>query len=65
MTLGTFFVDGVHVPVGVDPGDRVVVAGHQKLRPGAPIRLQPYEPIENPNLALGWFGPEADCRALE
>jgi membrane fusion protein (multidrug efflux system) len=64
VTLGTFFVDGVHVPVGVDPGDRVVVAGHQKLRPGASIRLQPYEPTENPNLELGWFGPQADCQAL-
>jgi membrane fusion protein (multidrug efflux system) len=63
VTLGTFFVDGVHVPAGVDPGDRVVVAGHQKLRPGAPTRPQPYEPTENPNLALGWFGPEADCGA--
>jgi membrane fusion protein (multidrug efflux system) len=65
VTLGTFFVDGVHVPAGVDPGDRVVAAGHQKLRPGAPVRLQPYEPTENPNLELGWFGPEADCGALE
>ncbi len=65
VTLGTFFVDGVHVPGGVDPGDRVVVAGHQKLRPGAPTRPQPYEPTENPNLALGWFGPEADCEARE
>jgi membrane fusion protein (multidrug efflux system) len=65
VTLGTFFVDGVHVPAGVDAGDRVVVAGHQKLRPGAPTRLQPYEPTENPNLELGWFGPEAGCGALE
>jgi membrane fusion protein (multidrug efflux system) len=65
VALGTFFVDGVHVPAGVDAGDRVVVAGHQKLRPGAPTRPQPYEPTENPNLELGWFGPEADCGALE
>jgi membrane fusion protein (multidrug efflux system) len=65
VALGSFFVDGVHVTAGVDPGNRVVVAGHQKLRPGAPTRLQPYEPTENPNLALGWFGPEADCEALE
>ncbi len=65
VTLGSFFVDGVHVAAGVDPADRVVVAGHQKLRPGAPTRLQPYEPTENPNLALGWFGPEADCGAPE
>lgn len=65
VTLGTFFVDGVHVPTGVEPEERVVVAGHQKLRPGAPTRPQPYEPTENPNLALGWFGPQADCGARE
>jgi membrane fusion protein (multidrug efflux system) len=65
ITLGTFFVDGVHIVAGIEPGDRVVVAGHQKLRPGAPTRPQPYEPTQNPNLALGWFGPEADCGAPE
>jgi membrane fusion protein (multidrug efflux system) len=65
VTLGTFFVDGVHVPAGVDPGDRVVVAGHQKLRPGAPARPEPHEPTENPNLERGWLGPTADCGALE
>jgi membrane fusion protein (multidrug efflux system) len=65
VALGTFFVDGVHVPAGVDSGDRVVVAGYQKLSPGAPTRPQPYEPTENPNLELGWFGPDADCGALE
>jgi membrane fusion protein (multidrug efflux system) len=61
--LGSFFVDGVHVRAGVDPGDTVVVAGHQKLRPGAPTSAQPYQPVENPNLELGWFGPGGDCGA--
>ena len=63
VTLGTFFVDGVHLPAGVESGERVVVAGHQKLRPGASTRLEPYAPTQNPNLELGWFGPDADCRA--
>jgi membrane fusion protein (multidrug efflux system) len=63
VSLGTFFVDGVHVRAGVEPGDTVVVAGHQKLRPGAATRPQPYQPTENPNLELGWFGPDGECGA--
>jgi membrane fusion protein (multidrug efflux system) len=63
VTLGTFFVDGVHVLTGVAPGDTVVVAGHQKLQAGAPTSPQPYQSTENPNLALGWFGPDGDCGA--
>jgi len=61
VTLGTFFVDGVHLRSGVEAGDRVVVAGHQKLRPGAATRPQPYQPTDNPNLELGWLGPDGDC----
>jgi membrane fusion protein (multidrug efflux system) len=61
VTLGTYFVDSVHVRSGVDAGDRVVAVGHQKLRPGAPTRSQPYQPTENPNLELGWLGPDGDC----
>jgi len=63
VTLGTFFVDGVHVATGVAPGDTVVVGGHQKLGPGAPTAPQPYQAVENPNLELGWFGPDGDCGA--
>lgn len=63
VTLGTFFADGVHVRTGVDPGETVVVAGHQKLQEGAPTRPQPYQAIENPNLQLGWFGPDGNCGA--
>jgi membrane fusion protein (multidrug efflux system) len=61
VTLGSFFVDGVHVRAGVDVGDKVVVAGHQKLQAGAPTSAKPYQPTENPNLDLGWFGPDGDC----
>jgi membrane fusion protein (multidrug efflux system) len=61
VNLGAFFVDGVHVRAGVEVGDTVVVSGHQKLRAGAPTRPQPYQPTQNPNLELGWFGPDGDC----
>jgi membrane fusion protein (multidrug efflux system) len=63
VTLGTFFVDGVHVRAGVVVGDTVVVAGHQKLQAGTPTDARPYQPTENPNLELGWFGPGGDCGA--
>jgi membrane fusion protein, multidrug efflux system len=59
--LGTFFVDSVQVRDGVKPGERVVVAGHQKLSPGAAVQSEPYEPVHNPTLDLGWFGPAEDC----
>lgn len=59
--LGTFFVDSVQVREGVAAGDRVVVAGHQKLSPGSAVQSAPYEPVHNPTLDLGWFGPNEDC----
>jgi RND family efflux transporter MFP subunit len=58
--LGEFFVDGVQVRAGVAPGDRVVVAGQQKLQPGTPVETRPWEPTDNPNLRVGRYGP-ADC----
>jgi membrane fusion protein (multidrug efflux system) len=61
VTLGEFFVDGVHVPSGITAGERVVAAGQQKLSPGSPTRVEPYVPTENPNLQLGRFGPLGDC----
>jgi membrane fusion protein (multidrug efflux system) len=61
VALGQFFRDGVHVTRGVAPGDVVVAAGHQKLRPGAPVQPQPRKDTHNPLLDLGWFGPAADC----
>lgn len=53
VALGQFFEAGVHVRRGVAPGARVVAAGQQKLRPGAPTAPVPFEPTENPNLTLG------------
>ena len=60
MTLGEFFVDGVHVTSGIAAGDRVIVSGQQKLQPGSPIDAKPYEATQNPNVQTGRYGP-ADC----
>lgn len=51
--LGQFARQQVEVMSGLQPGERVVVAGHQKLRPGMRVQTTPYEPIENANLELG------------
>ncbi len=51
--LGQFALQQVEILSGLKPGDTVVVAGHQKLRPGARVQPAPYEPVENANLALG------------
>ncbi len=55
--LGQYFVDGVQIAEGIAPGDTVVVAGQQKLRPGTPTQPQAHEPTRNPNVDLGRFGP--------
>jgi membrane fusion protein (multidrug efflux system) len=60
VTLGEFFVDGVHVTSGIPPGASVVVAGQQKLRPGAVAAPQPWTPVANPNVDVGRYGP-VDC----
>jgi membrane fusion protein (multidrug efflux system) len=58
--LGEFFVDGVHVVQGLEAGARVVVAGQQKLRPGAATRPSEHVATANPNVDLGRFGT-FDC----
>jgi membrane fusion protein (multidrug efflux system) len=60
VSLGEFFLDGVHVPSGVAAGATVVVAGQQKLRPGGMAAPVPWTPTANPNVDVGRFGP-ADC----
>src|SRR5262245_6061337 len=60
VTLGDFFVNGVHVVSGIAAGERVVVSGQQKLQPGSPVDARPWEPTSNPNVELGRYGP-ADC----
>lgn len=58
VTPGEFFTDSVHVREGLAAGDRVVVSGQARLRPGAPVSARPYRPTENPNLSLGWPDPD-------
>jgi membrane fusion protein (multidrug efflux system) len=60
VALGEFFLDGVHVVSGVAAGETVVVAGHQKLRPGAQAAPSPWTAVVNPNNDIGRYGP-ADC----
>ena len=60
VVLGEFFVDGVQIARGLTAGSTVVVAGQQKLRPGAPTVPSPWQPIQNPNVEIGRYGP-ADC----
>jgi membrane fusion protein (multidrug efflux system) len=60
VTLGEFFVDGVHVTNGIAAGDRVIVSGQLKLQPGSVVAPQPFTPTHNPNLDVGRYGP-ADC----
>jgi membrane fusion protein (multidrug efflux system) len=61
VSLGEFFVDGVHVVSGLAPGTTVVAAGQQRLRPGAPAEPEPYTPTTNRNLELGRYGPASEC----
>jgi len=59
--LGQFFKNRVQIEQGVSPGDSIVVAGHQKLGPGAKVAPQPYEAVANPNLALGANTTSMEC----
>jgi len=61
VALGRFFANGVHVRTGIEPSARVVAAGQQKLRPGAPTVPTPFDRTENPNLELGRLEAE-NCR---
>ncbi len=61
--LGEYFVDGVHVIAGLEPGAVVVVAGQQKLRSGALVKPVPFTSVENPNVTVGRYGPRG-CEEL-
>ena len=56
---GEYFLDEVEIRSGLEAGTRVVVAGHQKTRPGATVQPIPWEPVSNPLLTLG--DPPSDC----
>ncbi len=57
---GRFFPDVVEITGGLEPGTQIVVAGHQKLRPGATVSPSPWEPTQNPDLALGSSGDDCE-----
>jgi RND family efflux transporter MFP subunit len=61
VALGQYFVDRVEVSHGLRPGDVVVVAGLQKLRGGARVEQQPFQRVDNPNLALGFESIADTC----
>ncbi|MGE0825873.1 MAG: efflux RND transporter periplasmic adaptor subunit [Candidatus Binatia bacterium] len=61
VALGLVFANQVHIEKGLQAGEVVVTAGHQKLRPGAKVEPQPYNPIDNPNVDLGVHGIVVPC----
>ena len=50
---GQFLLDSVEIKRGLEGGEQVIVAGHQKVRPGAQVQTTPWEPVNNPLLNLG------------
>ncbi|HVR30017.1 MAG TPA: efflux RND transporter periplasmic adaptor subunit [Thermoanaerobaculia bacterium] len=50
---GQFLIDRVEIRRGLEGGEQVIVAGHQKVRPGARVEPVPWESVENPLLSLG------------
>jgi membrane fusion protein (multidrug efflux system) len=60
VTPGAYLPDVVEIVSGLEDGQKVVVAGHQKLRPGARIAEQPWVETVNENLARG-VGVEDEC----
>lgn len=60
VTPGRNYPDVVEIARGLEAGDRVVAAGHQKLRPGARVIVQEWQPTENPDLDRG-IDERGDC----
>jgi len=59
--VGLVYVAQVQVEEGLQAGEVVVAAGHQKLRPGARVDPRPYEPRDNTNLDLGLNDATIPC----
>jgi membrane fusion protein (multidrug efflux system) len=58
--VGQYQNNWAQILSGLHPEDRVVTAGLQKLRPGVPLKISPYEPIHNPRLDIS--PPETKAR---
>jgi membrane fusion protein (multidrug efflux system) len=60
--VGEIRTGSVEILSGLAPQERIVAAGHQRLRPKAKVRPKPYAPVQNPNLGLGRpDGGAGDC----
>ena len=63
--IGDYYLDGAHVTEGLAPGEKVVVAGQQKLRqPGMKVIPSPDDRASerNPVAEVGRYGP-AGCES--
>ncbi len=52
VTVGEYRENTVQILSGLQPDDRVIVAGTQKLRPKAKLKIAPYQRVQNPRLGL-------------
>ncbi|MEJ2689006.1 MAG: efflux RND transporter periplasmic adaptor subunit [Deltaproteobacteria bacterium] len=50
--VGRYQDNWVQILAGLTPQDKVITAGVQKLRPGARLKISPYEPIHNPRFNI-------------
>lgn len=42
--VGNDYDNQIIISQGIEPGDEIIVAGFQKIRPGAPVQTRPWEP---------------------
>lgn len=52
ISLGQYQTNSVQVTAGLQPGERVIATGLQKMHPKAKLVIKPYQPIHNPRLDL-------------
>lgn len=57
--IGDYYMDGAHVVNGLEPGEQIVIAGQQKLRPGSKVMPSPdpHAREANPVTQVGRYGP--------
>jgi membrane fusion protein (multidrug efflux system) len=57
--IGDYYMDGAHVVNGLEPGEQIVIAGQQKLRPGSKVVPSPDPDARkaNPVTQVGRYGP--------
>lgn len=60
VVVGAYEENWVQIVSGLDPSDRVITAGTQKIYAGAKLKVSPYQAIQNPRLELA--NPEETAR---